>query len=280
MNITDFFEQTLGAKLKNPAWSWGAEDPAFKRVFLRVWEDEIKIDERGEMVQVFWKPGINSNGHPERREHLEAIRKGAKGIAVVCRTKNPGDSGKRSIGDFDADTLLHLGGLTDDDNDAVYAYIIGRFPVEDLRDSRVAQDLASIQKDKKAGPTTKIALTEARLGQGKFRSDVLQLWNRQCAVTGAGTLLAIRASHIKPWRSSTNEERLDPSNGLPLVASQDALFDVGLISFDSAGQMLISQSLDLNERQILGLVGKALKQLPSVKTATYLEHHRASCFKK
>jgi hypothetical protein len=142
----------------------------------------------------------------------------------------------------------------------------------------LAADLEAIIRQPRTSATTKEALVDARLGQGAFRESVLQLWNGRCAVCGASTLVAIRASHIKPWRSSTNAERLDPHNGLPLVASLDALFDAGLISFDAAGRMLVSPTLKLTERGIFGL-GKPLAKKPSKGTATYLAHHRAEIFK-
>lgn len=54
--------------------------------------------------------------------------------------------------------------------------------------------------------TEREAFLFARLGQGTFRSGVLKQWNNRCAITGAS--IAVRASHIKPWRSSTDAERL------------------------------------------------------------------------
>ncbi|QGQ27026.1 HNH endonuclease [Gimesia benthica] len=75
--------------------------------------------------------------------------------------------------------------------------------------------------------TTKEQLILARVGQGQFRKGVLALWNDRCAVTG--TTFAVRASHIKPWRDCSDDERIDPNNGLPLVATLDALFDSYLI---------------------------------------------------
>lgn len=122
--------------------------------------------------------------------------------------------------------------------------------------------------------TTKSTLFNARIGQGWFRSEVLKRWGNCCAVTGSTTLEAIRASHILPWRDSTDEERLDPNNGIPLIASLDALFDSGLISFDSSGSLLISSKLTESERKIFGLHSQALLKKPSEKTATYLAGHR------
>jgi hypothetical protein len=93
------------------------------------------------------------------------------------------------------------------------------------------------------GETERERLVAARVGQGKFRSDLLSRWQNSCAVTGSTTLAAVRASHCKPWRSATNAERLDPANGLPLLATLDALFDAGLITFLDNG--LLSASAEL-----------------------------------
>ena len=84
-------------------------------------------------------------------------------------------------------------------------------------EQQLAEDLITIAKRKEIESTTKETLINARVGQGPFREHVLQLWGKCCAVTRSLTLEAIRASHIKPWRQSTDEERLDPHNGLPLA---------------------------------------------------------------
>ncbi|MBK6898287.1 MAG: HNH endonuclease [bacterium] len=90
---------------------------------------------------------------------------------------------------------------------------------------------------------------------------MLRIWNSLCAVSGSSTLDAIRASHIKPWRDSTDHERLDPANGLPLLANYDALFDAGLISFDDNGCMIVSSILNVTEREQLDVIGKRLQLL-------------------
>jgi hypothetical protein len=53
----------------------------------------------------------------------------------------------------------------------------------------------------------------------------------------------LRASHIKPWKKSSNDERLDPENGLLLLANIDILFEKGFVSFDDDGCMLVSKDL-------------------------------------
>lgn len=123
-------------------------------------------------------------------------------------------------------------------------------------------DIEQIKRDPPIGPTTKKALIDARRGQGRFRESVLKRWGQRCAVTSSVTYKAIRASHIKPWSECTNEERLDPENGLPLVASLDALFDAGLISFDSDGVLIVSPEMSVEERNGIDKVSVTLGSAP------------------
>jgi hypothetical protein len=146
--------------------------------------------------------------------------------------------------------------------------------------TNLVTDVQAIQNDSTTGPTTKAALIAARVGQGSFRDAILARWDCRCAVTGSGTLKAIRASHIKPWRLSSNTERLDPLNGLPLVANLDALFDGGLISFDHDGRLMISSSLSEAEITLFDLRGKVLRHPPCAGTNGFLEFHRTTVFVK
>lgn len=84
---------------------------------------------------------------------------------------------------------------------------------------------------------------------------MLASWGNCCAVTGVTSPEVIRASHIKPWRDSDNAERLDPYNGLPLVATWDALFDAGLITFTASGDMRGSPMLPDEDRRKLAITG-------------------------
>jgi hypothetical protein len=143
----------------------------------------------------------------------------------------------------------------------------------------LAKDLQAITRQE-TNSTTKEALVNARIGQGLFRVRVLQMWSNRCAVTGSSITDAIRASHIKPWRASSNEERLDPSNGLPLIANLDALFDAGLISFDSAGNLLISGQLSQTEQSIFSVKDRKLQIPPTTTTRRFLAYHRQHVFVK
>ena len=146
-------------------------------------------------------------------------------------------------------------------------------PKTRFEDSKLA-DINAIISNPVIGPTAKQAQVTVRFGHGEFGSIVREIWNHRCAVTGSSTMAALEASHIKPWADSTDDERLDPNNGLLLTANLHKLFDAGLISFEDSGKMLVSSKLSQSEREIFGVVGKKLSQKPSVETANYLAYHR------
>lgn len=284
MNINRFFTEVLGAQLKNSRWSWGARDPVTNRIFLRVWEDQLEVRDGAEWLRVgYGDKARRSNGFAERKLHLGLIMSGADGYGVVCEAKKPLDDGARKIHSFNDRTLAKLGDIRVE-GDYAYARIDAYIPVADLSspmtsEATLASDILAISR-MKIDTTTKERLVNARVGQGQFRADVLRSWGMRCAVTGVRTLDAIRASHIKPWRCSSNEERLSAHNGLPLTATLDALFDTGLISFSPEGVMLVSESISAEEVGLLSLIGMRLREAPSNEIDFYLKFHRENVFQK
>ncbi|WP_374662669.1 HNH endonuclease [Inhella sp.] len=105
-------------------------------------------------------------------------------------------------------------------------------------------------------PTTTEAerLVVQRVGQGLFRTALLDYWQGRCCVTGLEIPELLRASHIKPWaKCESDEERLDVHNGLLLAPHVDALFDGGWISFGDDGQVIVSAALTGTARAQLGV---------------------------
>ena len=125
-----------------------------------------------------------------------------------------------------------------------------------------------------AGETVRDALVKARIGQGQFRADLLKRWGGRCAATGLDRAELLRASHIKPWSSSNNAERLDPDNGLLLAAAYDATFDALLISFRADGSIILAPDFPPATAAIAG-VSTDVKLPPlSPETRSYLAAHR------
>lgn len=110
---------------------------------------------------------------------------------------------------------------------------------EDDRVDQVRADEDVIECRDDLTPTEKFQLIKARRGQGIFRSNVL-LKEPCCRLTGVDDPKHLRASHIKPWAASSDQERLDGDNGLMLAPHVDHLFDKACISFDDSGQLLVA----------------------------------------
>jgi len=141
-----------------------------------------------------------------------------------------------------------------------------------------SEQCEQIQSGKKITGTEREQLIFARDGQGKFRNDLLTHWEGKCCLTGISLNEVLRASHIKPWRDSNDDERLDKFNCLLLSANLDALFDSGLISFDSkTGSILISKKINRHVQKAL-LLHKDMKINIDPNHAKYLEWHRKFIF--
>jgi putative restriction endonuclease len=134
-----------------------------------------------------------------------------------------------------------------------------------------------IVNDPMVRETDRLAIIRARIGQGLFKDRVSRIESR-CRITGVENPVHLIASHCKPWRDSTNEERLNAENGLLLTPSIDHLFDRGFIGFEDSGNLIISP---VAHRPSLQRMGVETGRLVNVGTFTegqrqFLDFHRNS----
>jgi putative restriction endonuclease len=130
-----------------------------------------------------------------------------------------------------------------------------------------ANELAGIAE------TERQALIKSRIGQGNFREDLIRLWGT-CSLTGQKNVSLLKASHIKPWRDSTNFERLDPYNGLLLTPNHDLLFDLGLIAFRDDGSIIISKRLSSDDRHAFQIDQDQMLRMTFSRNQPYIGFHR------
>ena len=121
-------------------------------------------------------------------------------------------------------------------------------------------------------------LIKARQGQGSFRQKLLKLYPI-CPLTDLDVQSLLIASHIKPWSVCNNNERLDPFNGLMLAPNIDALFDKGLITFDTDGTIKIHPTIDPENQERLG-ISRDMKLKIEPESEKYFEYHRNHVFQK
>ena len=139
----------------------------------------------------------------------------------------------------------------------------------------LSNDIEEITNTPSLTSTERHALIRARVGQGVFRTSLIKLWDGRCAVTGVSIRDLLRASHVKPWAISSNYERLDPHNGLLLIANLDAAFDKRLISFTDDGEILFSSVFASEGYRILGIpLDARIRKSLNAQQKMYLGEHR------
>lgn len=120
-------------------------------------------------------------------------------------------------------------------------------------------------------------LARHRRGQGVFRANVLLHQTRR-RVTLVDDPRHVRASHIKPWRDATDNERLDGSTGSLLSPHVDHLFDRGYLTFSPAQRLLVVPEARDRLVDAWGIhtdvdVGPFTRE-----QSAYLDYHRANVF--
>lgn len=122
-------------------------------------------------------------------------------------------------------------------------------------------------------------LRKERIGQNVFRTALMDYWEKSCAVTGVQNPTLLRASHIIPWaKCKSDEERLNVHNGLLLVATLDAAFDAGLVSFDDDGNILISTKVSDGDQVASGILPTMRLTRMNDEIAKRLSWHRTNLF--
>ena len=141
----------------------------------------------------------------------------------------------------------------------------------------VIAESAAPNADSDGVETTREQVSMARVGQGLYRRRLGSI-EHCCRLTLVGDKEHLRASHIKPWRDATDEERLDGNNGLLLSPHVDYLFDHGFISFTDNGELLISPTLNKTVLTQWGIRDNNVGSF-NPQQQTYLAYHRANIFR-
>jgi putative restriction endonuclease len=149
-------------------------------------------------------------------------------------------------------------------------------PTDDLDswERRIEHELVV---DPRIPEADRLAIIRARSGQGLFKERVSKIELR-CRITGVDNSVHLIASHCKPWRDSTNEERLHGENGLLLTPSIDHLFDRGFIGFEDNGTLIISPVAHNSSLRRMGIETEKITNVGGFTAGQkqFLDFHRNS----
>ncbi len=125
-------------------------------------------------------------------------------------------------------------------------------------------------------------LTRARLGQGAFKTLVLQAYNSHCAMTGEKTLPVLEAAHIRQYAEGGPHRT---SNGLLLRSDLHTLFDAGYMTVTPDYHIEVSPRIREefnNGKEYYALHGRSLVTLPDNPTERpsreFLDWHNQKVF--
>jgi putative restriction endonuclease len=225
-----------------------------------------------------WKVKVAFTGLSQRirpKDHIEILR---PLLPVRYSPLQPNGNGLQSVylTEIPASLAAVLTGLIGAEVEPLALAAKSTKPVVaddlDLWEGRIEREVAT---DKTLPETDRRAIIRARRGQGLFKDRVSQIESR-CRITGVQNPVHLVASHCKPWRDSTNEERLNGENGLLLTPSADHLFDRGFIGFEDGGRLIISP---VAHRPSLERMGINVSDVVNVGSFTsgqkaFLEFHR------
>lgn len=137
-----------------------------------------------------------------------------------------------------------------------------------------------VEKEKKKRVTKK---TASREGQQKYRKSVIEHMP-QCPFTKISDERLLIASHIKPYKTCINEDKVDEAidylNGLALSPTYDKLFDQGYITFTDKGELICGTQLTAYtwERLKINPNAKNVMRIYPEKREKYLKYHRKNVF--
>lgn len=134
----------------------------------------------------------------------------------------------------------------------------------------------------------KVVATKQRIGQAFFRRAVLSSYNTKCCITGIAVPQFLQASHIKPWKDSSAEEKTNPHNGLCLNLLHHVAFDEGFITISRDYRVMVSDTFkneysgnETTQQFIKYSEGKEiLKPKKFLPLEEFLEYHRDVIFKR
>jgi hypothetical protein len=269
-SFVDTFVAAIGVAR---SYCWESPKPTEFGTTGQYWED------------IGWKVRVQFTKlahHVRPKDHMEVLRPllparysplqaNGNGIQSVYLTDVPADLAEVLAGLIGAEAKSLIAGIS----------VGPPMQTNDDLDYWEHQIESGIAKDTSLASTDREAIIRARRGQGAFKQGVMAI-EKSCRITRVTNPVHLIASHCKPWRDSTNDERLNPENGLLLTPSIDHLFDRGFIGFEDNGSLIISPVADRPSLERMGIDTKGIVNVGGFTAGQrhFLDCHRTTVLLK
>jgi|SRR3989344_3653370 len=138
-----------------------------------------------------------------------------------------------------------------------------------------------IEGEIKFSATEREVLQKVRIHQSTYRKALLKSFDQECVITGIKYAPILDASHIKPWKVSSDEEKLNPLNGLLMIGTCHKLFDLGLVGVNLDSNLLVSPFLPVEELTKINVKSGTHLKIPNLTDRMpYLDWHRNNIFQR
>lgn len=136
--------------------------------------------------------------------------------------------------------------------------------------------LKNLYKYKQSANVEKFYRVKERNGQRALRDNLIKI-DCRCKICGLSNPNLLITSHIIPWKSSNNSQRVDIFNAFLLCPTHNTLFDRGYISFTDDGNILISEKIEEDYYDLLN-INKNIRINVKDENKKYLKWHRDNIF--
>ncbi|CAH6904795.1 HNHc domain-containing protein [Vibrio chagasii] len=282
------FMESYGATNRNARYGWAFVNHEKKEVYFGAWDVNTNR-ERSLIFSMDWEfnnDGRRVNAFGEALEYIKLVENegySLRTFPIIWDEDNDGytDTGSAKIKEYIkevSEMSLEVIG------NEYYALGNHNAKYSKMPLPNVAQDVDVIFGTT-TNKTERESLVLSRIGQGKFRQNVINSWGNGecCALTLTSVREILIASHIVPWsKCESDEQRLDGANGILLCAHIDKLFDAHLLTFIKKGSKYISQlspKLNVSLLKSLGiqsgeeLCADQLSAIERERFEKYLETH-------
>ena len=173
-------------------------------------------------------------------------------------------------------TVITFVKLEDNESHKRYIYMKPIFYIDPAKREALDEQNELATLNNESSENEKIGKERYRKKQTQYRLSLLEKMPA-CLITNVSDDRLLVACHVKPYCVCDENEKYDVNHGTVLTPTYHTLFDLGFITFDKDGRLLISPFLSNLNKSRLNLIELKAYRLQQ-GTEKYMKYHREHIF--